>query len=291
MFVATNAVPSVITYFEEKLIDRFTLREIRVMAKAFICERFNWSDSDYLARKSNAQCSESDLLFFRSAVKRMQQGEPFQYVLGKTWFYGVELICDQRALIPRPETEELVDWVVQEMDDCSCVVMDLGTGSGCIPIAVKVAKPNAHVIGVDVCSKALSLAIENTKKEGVDVDFVEHDLLSDRPLKNTVNIDVLISNPPYIPIGERKEMAKHVVDFEPEKALFVPEKSPLLFYEKIIAFSNNYLNPLGKLFLEIHENLSNDVLTLLRENGFTDVVCRKDMQGKPRMIKAIKSNH
>lgn len=288
MFVATNALKDVVAYFENNLSDTFTQREIKTIAKAFICERFNWSDSDYLIQRSQATCSESDLLYFRNAVKRIKSGEPFQYVLGKTWFYDVLLKIDRRALIPRPETEELVDWILKNNTLTAPKIVDIGTGSGCIPIALKKHLPQAIVTGLDVCDAALDLAIENAKFQDVDVAFFKYDVLQPNDSVEGQVFDIVVSNPPYIPIEEKHTMAKHVVDYEPEKALFVPQDKPLLFYEHIIDFTTTHLASEGLLYLEIHEELADGVVDVLEKASFKAICCKKDLQGKNRMIKAVK---
>jgi release factor glutamine methyltransferase len=218
----------------------------------------------------------------------MQAGEPFQYVLGKTWFFGVELKVNENVLIPRPETEELVEWIINDLDTNQHLIIDLGTGSGCIPIALKTNRKEDLVYGLDICEKALNVSVENAQKEGVEVVFIEHDLLGDKKVKLPRKADVIVSNPPYIPLSEKEEMAKHVVDFEPNKALFVPHEKPLLFYERIIEFSKYHLKYSGKLFLEIHENLAEEVKSLLENQGYKEIECKLDLQGKQRMIKAIR---
>lgn len=289
MFVATNSVEAVIHYFQEQLNPRFTHREIQQIAKSFICERFEWTNEGFLLNRTKTKCSESDLLYFRSVVKRMLTGEPYQYVFGKVWFYDLELFIQPGALIPRPETEELVDWILEEEEGpASKVVIDLGTGSGCIPIALKANRPQDRVSAVDVSEEALQLARKNAEKHQQEISFVNYDLLSDLELTLTENADIIVSNPPYIPVEERLEMADHVVNYEPEKALFVPQNKPLLFYERILLFSERHLKPKGTLYLEIHEHYAQELKVLLTDFGYKSITLRKDLQGKDRMIKATR---
>lgn len=289
MFVATNSVEAVIHYFQEQLNPRFTHREIQQIAKSFICERFEWTNEDFLLNRTKTKCSESDLLYFRSVVKRMLTGEPYQYVFGKVWFYDLELFIQPGALIPRPETEELVDWILEEEEGpASKVVIDLGTGSGCIPIALKANRPQDRVSAVDVSEEVLELARKNAEKHQLEISFVNYDLLSDLEFKLTEKADVIVSNPPYIPESERLEMADHVVNYEPEKALFVPQDNPLLFYERILLFSERHLKPKGTLYLEIHEHYAQELKALLIDFGHKSITLRKDLQGKDRMIRATR---
>jgi release factor glutamine methyltransferase len=213
--------------------------------------------------------------------------EPLQYVLGNTSFYGLEIQCNPAALIPRPETEELVDWVLSEVQLPSCALIDLGTGTGCIPLAVKAKRPSWQVSAIDVSQDALALARTNALSLVLDVHFEAADLLtdfSDLAIKDKFN--VVISNPPYIPNADAKSMLPNVLNHEPHLALLVPDSDPLLFYRRIVAFSEQYLEIEGYVFVEIHEDLSEETIQLFHQAGFANIELRKDLQGKPRMIKA-----
>jgi release factor glutamine methyltransferase len=213
--------------------------------------------------------------------------EPLQYVLGNTSFYGLEIQCNPAALIPRPETEELVDWVLSEVQLPSCALIDLGTGTGCIPLAIKAKRPSWQVSAIDVSEDALALARTNALSLALDVHFEAADLLkdfSDFTIKD--NFNVVISNPPYIPNADAMSMLPNVLNHEPHLALFVPDSDPLLFYRRIVAFSEQYLEKEGYVFVEIHEDLSDETIQLFHQAGFANIELRKDLQGKPRMIKA-----
>jgi release factor glutamine methyltransferase len=283
MFIKDNSIQSVINYFEEKLNGTFSNREIKLIARSFISNRLRWDSSDFISRKEE-KVSESDLLFFREKIQELLSGVPFQYALGETYFYNVLLKTDKRALIPRPETEELVDWIVTEHKNTQDLrIIDIGTGSGCIPLAIKYALSSSKVSGVDVDNEALSLAKENANALNLSVDFFQYDILS------TVDMDkewdVIVSNPPYIPVKEKADMAKHVIEYEPELALFTTNENPLVFYEKIADFAINNLSENGWLYFEIHESNADEVVNILKNRNFDEISVRKDLQGKDRMIR------
>lgn len=286
MFVQTNSIQAVKAYFKERLQQQFTESELKAMLKVAICERLNLSSADYLLCDSNL-LSESDLLYFRSIVKRLQTNEPFQYIIGKTEFYGLELKCDKRALIPRPETEELVEWVM-EVAASENTLIDFCTGSGCIALALKNELPSATVLATDYSDKALSLSKENASALKLDVEFILHDALSDQ-LPSTLteqSIDIIVSNPPYIPELDKQEMQTNVLDYEPHMALFVQNDNALIFYKAIALHATKLLKKNGLLFFEIHERLALETKEAIEALGFIDVEIRKDLQGKDRMIKA-----
>lgn len=223
----------------------------------------------------------------RSDIQRLSRHEPLQYVLGSTSFYGLEIQCNPAALIPRPETEELVDWVLSEVQMTSCNVIDLGTGTGCIPLAIKAKRPLWHVSGIDVSQEALALARSNALNLGLDIRFECLDLLDDLTdfrIKEKVN--VILSNPPYIPYTDASSMLPNVLNHEPHLALFVPDSDPLLFYRRILVFCEQFLEMDGYICVEIHENLSTETLQLFYNAGFANIKLRKDLQGKSRMIMA-----
>ncbi|HNS42119.1 MAG TPA: peptide chain release factor N(5)-glutamine methyltransferase [Taishania sp.] len=282
MFVSDNTVKSVKNYFSARLEGQFTAREIKIMFQLCAQQRLQLSSADLLLA-DNLRMSESDLLYFRSVVKRLQTNEPFQYILGEVEFYGLLLNTDKRALIPRPETEELVDWIVSKAPNATTIV-DVCTGSGCIALALKSKCPAAKVVGVDVSIDALNLAKENAKKTQLEVGFLQLDVLQQALPMDSKSIDVMVSNPPYVLENEKLQMANHVLDFEPALALFVPNNDPLLFYKKIVHEATQKLKTGGFLFFEINEQYGNDVATLLNQSGFHSVEIKQDLQGKDRMV-------
>lgn len=239
----------------------------------------------------------------KNHVHRLLKHEPIQYIMQKTWFYGMELYVDKNVLIPRPETEELVDWVVKDVKASGLDVfekaptdadvtkqlkmLDVGTGSGCIALALKKAMPKAEVWGCDVSEEALNVARRNGSALDIRVDFQGIDFLDEAQQKFLPTVDIIVSNPPYIPLQEKDQMNANVVDFEPHTALFVPDNDALLFYITIAKFAKKRLYEGGSIYLEIHENLGRDVVDLFLHHGFEKVELKKDMQGKERMVKAF----
>ena len=220
-------------------------------------------------------------------TERLKKNEPVQYVLGEAWFAGMKFKVNKNVLIPRPETEELVDWIVKEngktkMENIS--ILDIGTGSGCIPITIKKKLPEANVSAIDVCSEALFTATENAIALNAEVNFVLLDFLDEEKWKELAQYDIIVSNPPYVKQSEINTMHERVKEFEPHLALFVPDEDALLFYKKLSDFSKKHLNVGGKLFVEINEALGEQAVSLFP--GFANIELRKDMQGKDRMIKA-----
>jgi release factor glutamine methyltransferase len=288
MFVETNTIPVLRRYFNSSLESHFSVSECKLMFDSLIQKRLNWTKTD-LILNSNSLLSESDLLYLRNATKRLLNQEPFQYIIGETLFYDLLLNCDSRALIPRPETEELVQWILEEQASISSI-LEIGTGSGCIALACKNQLPRCKVTAIDISPEALQLAGENAVKLSLEIELIESDFLSEdlSIIENGNTFDCIVSNPPYIPINESGNIAANVVDFEPSIALFVPEDNPLLFYHAIVDKSMYLLNNDGFLFFEIHELYSSEVLSLLEKKGFINIELRKDLQGKPRMVKAKK---
>jgi release factor glutamine methyltransferase len=288
MFVETNTIPVLRRYFNSSLEAHFSASECKLMFDSLIQKRLNWTKTD-LILNNNSRLSESDLLYLRNATKRLLNQEPFQYVIGETLFYDLLLNCDLRALIPRPETEELVQWILEEQASISSI-LEIGTGSGCIALACKNQLPRCKVTAIDVSPEALQLAGENAVKLSLEIELIESDFLSEdlSIIENGNTFDCIVSNPPYIPINELGNIPANVVGFEPSIALFVPEDNPLLFYHAIVDKSMYLLINDGFLFFEIHELYSSEVLSLLDKKGFINIELRKDLQGKPRMVKAKK---
>jgi release factor glutamine methyltransferase len=223
-----------------------------------------------------------------SITDKLQRHVPAQYVLNETWFMDMKLYVDDSVLIPRPETEELVDWIRQEVKSGKSkvkTVIDIGTGSGCIPIALKKNLPELTIRALDVSEGALNVAVKNAMLQGTQVYFMRMDFL-DRGLRESLGrFDLIVSNPPYVKSSEAEGMNKNVLDHEPRLALFVPDEDALLFYREIAAFGKTHLNYGGMVFMEINEALGNEVQELFTKEGYKTEL-RKDMQGKDRMVKA-----
>jgi len=288
MFVSDNSLKSAKNYFDDRLQSHFSTTELKSMWTQIICKRLNWSSSDLLLNQ-NERLSESDLLYVRSFVKGLQNHEPFQYLIGETEFYGLTILCDSRALIPRPETEELVQWVIESTRKPERII-DLCSGTGCISLALKSRFPNAHVQAIDFSIDAVKLSEENAKNLQLDVEIIQENVLdfSIGFNSNNVHYDVIVSNPPYIPNEEKITLSKHVIDHEPSMALFVDDSDPIIFYREIIKFAEKKLQTGGLLFFELHESYGNAVMEFIQLFGFEEIEIRHDLQGKSRMMKAQK---
>ncbi|MBO9151180.1 peptide chain release factor N(5)-glutamine methyltransferase [Chitinophaga sp. GCM10012297] len=226
---------------------------------------------------------------YQQALADLLAHKPIQHITGKSWFYGLELQVSDQVLIPRPETEELVEWILKDHpSQPAWRLLDIGTGSGCIPIALKKHWPAADVWAMDVSPGAVSLATRNASAQHTPIRFVTQDVLSADASQVLPSLNIVISNPPYIPEQERAEMQPLVTEFEPSLALFVPDKDPLLFYRRIAQLAQEKLEPGGKLYFEIHESFGKAVIDLLEKEKFREVALRQDMFGKDRMIKAVK---
>lgn len=221
------------------------------------------------------------------AVIRLQKGEPIQYIMGKTWFYGLELKVNQHTLIPRPETEELVELVIRYLSTLPIHhprILEVGTGSGCISLAVASRLPNAIITAIDISKEALNVAEENARKIKHNIQFKQFDFLNKSNRASLGQFDIVISNPPYIKQTEASSMHTNVLAYEPHTALFVADKDPLIFYRAIAEFSKEYLNKPGAIFVEINEILGKETKAVFETNY--SVALQKDMQGKERMIAA-----
>jgi len=230
--------------------------------------------------------SESELKIWSSILEQLKKEIPIQYILGVTHFYGLEFEVNSAVLIPRPETEELVDWIVQKSkiknQKSKFKILDIGTGSGCIAIALAKNLPNAQVFALDVFEKALSTAKKNAELNQVTIQFLHQSILETENLGQ--QFDVIVSNPPYVRELEKQEIKKNVLDNEPHLALFVEDNDALIFYRKIAQLAQKNLNPQGQLYFEINQYLGQEMLDLLHEMGFKNSELRQDIYGNDRMI-------
>lgn len=235
----------------------------------------------------NASITDKEEAQIIQFTERLLKHEPVQYILQEAWFGKHKLFVDNHVLIPRPETEELVEWIIQNTGSGSngIKVLDIGTGSGCIPISLKKRIPGAEVWALDISEGALAVAIRNAEKTGAVIQFLQLDILDTAQWPPLPAFDIIVSNPPYIPEKDKAAMHGNVLQFEPSLALFVPDDDALLFYKAIAAFAKTHLRKQGSLYLEIHEDLGPEVMELLHTEGFTAEL-RKDMQQKDRMIRS-----
>ena len=218
-------------------------------------------------------------------LDQLKTGKPLQYALGYTEFFGLKFLVNPATLIPRPETEELVQWVIDSVSDDKLSILDIGTGTGCIAISLKKKLKSAQVAAIDISVDALNTAKENARLNKVEVNFLEADILN---YQSNNHYSVIVSNPPYVTLDDKKLMHRNVTDFEPHTALFVPENDPLIFYKAIADFALGNLENGGLLFFEINESLGKETAQLLMDKGFKDIEIRKDLSDRDRMIKATK---
>lgn len=286
MFVQRNDIRSIKTYIQDRLKEQFSPSEIKLIVRECVCRRLGLSFSDYLLADDHL-LSESDLLYFRSIVKRLLANEPFQYIIGQTVFGGLELIVAPGVLIPRPETEELVDWVQQEYSGIHKLnVLDVCSGSGCIAFALESQLEDAEITAMEISSEAIAVFDQNKTALSSSVRIIKGDALESKPWDaiSDLSLDILISNPPYITENEALEMEQNVLSHEPHIALFVNADDPVLFYKQIIRRGVLKLKSGGKLFFELNPLHSNDVIRLMEEANLVNITLRKDLQGKDRML-------
>ena len=253
-----------------------------------LCDFFLQYSRFEVSMSQDTMVSETNIARFEKVLLRLKTQEPIQYILGTTEFYGLTFKVNEHTLIPRPETEELVDWVLSNLhdQDSELDILDIGTGSGCIAISLAKNIPTARVSGIDISEKTLEVAQENAVKNQVLVSFCKKDILETTALKN--KYDVMVSNPPYVRQLEKKAMNANVLDYEPGVALFVPNEDPLLFYRKIAQLAMVSLQTRGWLYFEINEYLSKEMDVLLKDIGFANIEIKKDFREVPRMIKCQK---
>ena len=242
--------------------------------------------------KSNFNISSEVLTLLKSSTKLLEQEIPIQYIIGKTEFYGFPFILNEHVLIPRPETEELVTFILDKVSklesyhtikkENTIKILDIGTGSGCISIALKKSLPLAEISALEKSDKALRIAEKNTHLNKVDINLIQQDILKTTQLNNTY--DIIVSNPPYVRESEKKEIKNNVLNNEPHMALFVEDNNPLIFFDKIAELAKNHLTKNGLLFFEINQYLGKETVDLLRLKGFNTIELKKDIFGHDRVI-------
>lgn len=283
--------------YQDKLTALYDEDEIQSLFFIALEEVLGYKKTDYILKKLE-EVPDTALIRLNNILLGLTKGTPIQYIIGHTVFYGLKFKVNPSVLIPRPETEELVEWIVSvcnsrfavgnaASNQSSVSIIDIGTGSGCIAIALKKHLPKAYVSAVDISSAALATAKENALMNEVGVAFIEDDILNYTETY-TSKFDVIVSNPPYIKEDEKAEMHENVLANEPHTALFVSNDKPLIFYEAIADFALLHLKKDGQLFFEINANLGKETIQMLAAKGFADIRLKLDMQGKERMVSALK---
>jgi release factor glutamine methyltransferase len=258
--------------------------EMNSMVNIIIEEVTGWDALHQNIHKNDA-LEPSQIEQLDHYVEQLLTGKPLQYIIQKAWFLGKAYFVNEAVLIPRPETEELVEWIIEyaQIINKPLSILDIGTGSGCIPISLKLAIPNAHITAIDISKEALAIAEQNAASYHTEIEWIAQDILQTKQLKD--RYDIMVSNPPYIPLREKGTMQKQVADHEPEIALFVPDQFPLIFYSKIAHIGKSALKPNGQLFFEIHYDQGEAIIALLNEMGY-HAELRQDIFGKDRMVRA-----
>jgi release factor glutamine methyltransferase len=264
---------------KNKLTEIYDPREATNIAKWVIDDITGLSRMDRMMHEGSFTEDQEEK--YADYKARLMRATPVQYVTGYAWFMGERFKVNEDVLIPRPETEELVAWVKTSVKDINPVILDVGTGSGCIPVMLKKLIPNASVHALDLSQAALDVARENARIHQADINFHQADFLDQREWPALPNIDIIVSNPPYIPFSHKDSMEKNVVDHEPHLALFVPDEDPLKFYRSILAFARQKLNAGGMIFFETHYDLAQQVAAL----GGEHAEISKDLSGKERMVR------
>tara|TARA_R110000751_G_scaffold5417_11_gene24669 strand:- start:483 stop:1334 length:852 start_codon:yes stop_codon:yes gene_type:complete len=272
--------------FYNKLESKFPQSEIATFFKILIDSYLSIKPVD-LVLNPDLELSVEQLKLMKTAEERLHTNEPIQYIIGETEFYGYPFEVTDAVLIPRPETEELVEWITKDLQEqifTNLSILDIGTGSGCIAISLAKNLQNAKISAIDISEKAIELAQRNAEKNAVSVNFLERDILNTSVLPHKYT--VIVSNPPYVRNLEKAEILSNVLDNEPGLALFVDDSDPLIFYRKIGELAYSFLEEEGILYFEINQYLGEETINLIKNIGFTTVELRDDFAGKPRMIKA-----
>ncbi len=288
--------------FLDDLVQLYPKEEIQSFFNLLVSYKLKLSRTD-IALNPNLTIKQTDLSFFLNALTDLQHEKPIQYIIGETEFYGLPFKVDKNVLIPRPETEELVEWVLKETQekrlktqDPRLTVLDIGTGSGCIAISLAKNLTNASVFALDVSKEAIQIAQQNAKLNNVDVHFMKQDILNTNVTSSAVEsyenegflslkFDIIVSNPPYVRELEKREIQNNVLENEPHLALFVDDNNPLLFYDTIADFAKEHLVKNGQLYFEINQYLGKETVELLKQKKFTSIELNKDIFGNDRMVK------
>lgn len=266
--------------FVQSLVPLYDLQEARALLRRYVEDRLQMQYYLFLLDADEP----ADLpVGWESDLERLSAGEPYQYVLGYTEFCGITFNVTKDVLIPRPETEELVARIIAENSGrAGLSVLDIGTGSGAIAVTLAKNLQQPNVSALDISAEAIAVATQNASRNGVDIRFLQYDILQPLPLPE--HYDIIVSNPPYVPDADRARMHRNVLDYEPALALFVPDNHPLVFYEAIVHKASASLNAGGKLYFEIYEKYHSELEQLLVSSGFVSVECLTDAFGRPRFV-------
>ena len=287
-YVCFMTIMEATKYLNENLKSIYSDREADIIADWVIENITGSRKAERIIHKENKLSSEQNEKL-EKLMYRLLNHEPVQYILNEAWFCGMKFYVDKNVLIPRPETEELVEWIIAENKNQKSKIkniLDIGTGSGCIAITLKNKIPEVEMLACDVSNAALAIVRKNAVDLHASVDLVQLDFLIPDHWKQLPSVDIIVSNPPYVPQKDKEQMQPNVLKYEPTDALFVPDDDVLIFYKAIADFGKEKLNTDGSIYVEIHENLGEAVTRLFQSKGYTTEL-RKDLQRKDRMVKAI----
>ncbi|MDI9545906.1 MAG: peptide chain release factor N(5)-glutamine methyltransferase [Bacteroidales bacterium] len=275
------------SYAAQSLKEQYRPEEIRQLSYALLEDCCGFSKNDIYAGK-DTEISTKQRRQLHEKLGRLAEGEPLQYITGVAYFYDLKLSVNPTVLIPRPETEELVEWIINDNKGKTGRILDVGTGSACISLALAKHLPGMQVEAWDISPDALALARKNAADLGLDVAFIEQDLFRFNPGDRAPVYDVIVSNPPYVTTAEALKMERRVLEHEPALAMFVPDNDALIFYRALAALAARTLKPGGSLYVEISIYFGGETVQLFEEAGFEETVLRQDISGRDRMIKAAK---
>ena len=294
MKIISNKLKDIISFFKQELKGLYDERELRSII-FIVMEEFTGYSSSQLLTNEDQTVSESTLLKINFAIKDLKVYKPLQYILGYATFYDLKIKVTSDVMIPRPETEELVKWVIDDnkyargikADDAPKIIklLDIGTGSGCISIAIKKNIPEISIKAIDISEHALKVAKKNAELNKVEINFFQHDIFDKNLYGFKFKIDIIVSNPPYVREWEKALMSPNILDYEPELALFVKDEQALVYYEAIANFALLRLKPNGHIYLEVNEALALETSEIFILKGFKKIKIRQDIHGKDRMLK------
>ena len=288
MNFSTNKIKDIRETYLRELMANYTESEASALIDLVISHRLGIKRVDRILNP-DLRVSESEMLKVHFDIKELKKQRPIQYIFGEAWFGDFLFKVNEHVLIPRHETEELVAWVADDLKDKSGIsILDIGTGSGCIALSLAGKLPSAEISACDISPEALEVAAENATRLQLKVDFFRMDILDKSTWHSVPVFDVIVSNPPYVTISDKKDMQPNVLNYEPPLALFVSDDDPLLYYRDILEFSRNHLNSSGRIYFEINQRFGREIIDLLQSYGFENVEVRKDLSGNDRMAGAIK---
>lgn len=272
-----------IAYIRKELAGIYLKNEIESLIFLIFAELKGYSRTQFLLA-ADEQLNENERDEIYQIVGRLKNNEPIQYILGSTEFFGLSFRCSPEVLIPRPETEELVQWIIQENRIPEPAILDIGTGTGCIAVSLQKNISGAMVLACDISPVCIKTAMKNSRLNDSSVTVIEYDILKGSPEFNFPALDIIVSNPPYVCEHEKSRMEKNVLEYEPELALFVSDEEPLIFYEHIADFALIHLKNQGRLYFEINEAFGKECYNMLHTKGYSGIELKKDIHGKDRMI-------